>query len=143
MSLFDITPPGGESQQENDARRPLAERMRPDRWEDFAGQQHIFGPGKPLRAQIERDQLQSLILWGPPGVGKTTLARLIARITKCDFVPFSAVLSGIKEIKAVMADAERARRLGRRTVCSSTRFIASTKRSRTRFCHTWSAATSF
>ena len=66
--------------------------------------------------QIERDELQSLILWGPPGVGKTTLARLIARLTKCDFVPFSAVLSGIKEIKAVMADAERTRRLGRRTV---------------------------
>ena len=70
----------------------------------------ILGPGKPLRVQIERDQLQSLILWGPPGVGKTTLAQLIARITKCDFVPFSAVMSGIKEIKAVMADAERAER---------------------------------
>ena len=94
----------------------LAERMRPDRLEDFVGQQHILGPGKPLRAQIERDELQSLILWGPPGVGKTTLARLIARMTKADFVPFSAVLSGIKEIKAVMADAERTRRLGRRTV---------------------------
>jgi len=112
MSLFDTTPPG----REDDPHRPLAERMRPDRWEDYAGQQHILSPGKPLRAQIERDELQSLILWGPPGVGKTTLARLIARITKCDFVPFSAVLSGIKEIKAVMADAERAHRLGRRTV---------------------------
>jgi putative ATPase len=112
MSLFDTTPPG----HEDDARRPLAERMRPDRLEDYVGQQHILGPGKPLRAQIERDELQSLILWGPPGVGKTTLARLIARITKCDFVPFSAVLSGIKEIKTVMADAERAHRLGRRTV---------------------------
>ena len=117
MSLFDTTPPGHESRQEgNDARRPLAERMRPDRLEDFIGQQHILGPGKPLRAQIERDELQSLILWGPPGVGKTTLARLIARITKCDFIPFSAVLSGIKEIKAVMADAERARHYGRRTL---------------------------
>ena len=117
MSLFDTTPPGRESRQEgNDARRPLAERMRPDRLEDFIGQQHILGCGKPLRAQIERDELQSLILWGPPGVGKTTLARLIARITKCDFIPFSAVLSGIKEIKAVMADAERARHYGRRTV---------------------------
>jgi putative ATPase len=112
VSLFDTTPPGSES----DAKRPLAERMRPERMEDFVGQQHILGPGKPLRVQIERDELQSLILWGPPGVGKTTLARLIARITKCDFVPFSAVLSGIKEIKAVMVDAERARRLGRRTV---------------------------
>jgi putative ATPase len=114
MSLFDITPP--DEPQESGAKRPLAERMRPERFEDFAGQQHILGPGKPLRIQIERDQLQSLILWGPPGVGKTTLARLIARVTKCDFVPFSAVLSGIKEIKAVMADAERSRRLGRRTV---------------------------
>jgi putative ATPase len=116
MSLFDTTPPGNESSAEIDARRPLAERMRPERLEDFVGQQHILGPGKPLRAQIEHDELQSLILWGPPGVGKTTLARLIARLTKCDFVPFSAVLSGIKEIKTVMADAERAHRLGRRTV---------------------------
>ena len=116
MSLFDITPPGSAPDAASGALRPLAERMRPETFADFAGQQHILGPGKPLRAQIERDELQSLILWGPPGVGKTTLARLIARITKCDFVPFSAVLSGIKEIKAVMADAERARRLGRRTV---------------------------
>jgi putative ATPase len=90
--------------------------MRPERLEDFVGQEHILGPGKPLRAQIEHDQLSSLILWGPPGVGKTTLARLIARITKCDYIPFSAVLAGIKEIKAVMADAERSRRAGRRTV---------------------------
>jgi putative ATPase len=100
----------------DDSKRPLAERMRPERLEDFVGQQHILGPGKPLRVQIESDQLTSLILWGPPGVGKTTLARVIARITKCDFIPFSAVMSGIKEIKAVMADAERARRMGRRTV---------------------------
>src|SRR4051812_35495377 len=107
-----MTPPGSES----DAKRPLAERMRPEKFEDFVGQEHILGPGKPLRVQIERDELQSLILWGPPGVGKTTLARLIARLTKADFVPFSAVLAGIKEIKAVMADAERARRMGRRTV---------------------------
>ncbi|HTD45122.1 MAG TPA: AAA family ATPase, partial [Bryobacteraceae bacterium] len=116
MSLFDTTPPGAENDATHDSTRPLAERMRPDKFEDFVGQQHILGPGKPLRAQIERDELQSIILWGPPGVGKTTLARLIARTTKCDFVPFSAVLSGIKEIKAVMADAERSRRMGRRTV---------------------------
>ena len=117
MSLFDTTPPEHEGH-DGDAgqRRPLAERMRPERMEEYVGQQHILGPGKPLRAQIDRDELQSLILWGPPGVGKTTLARLIARLTKCDFVPFSAVLSGIKEIKAVMADAERARRLGHKTV---------------------------
>src|SRR5690349_15464271 len=112
MSLFDSAPLPTAS----DGKRPLAERMRPERLEDFVGQQHILGPGKPLRMQIERDELQSLILWGPPGTGKTTLARLVARMTRCEFVPFSAVLSGIKEIKAVMADAERLRRTGRRTV---------------------------
>jgi putative ATPase len=90
--------------------------MRPRSWDEFAGQEHILAPGKPLRAQIDRDDLSSLILWGPPGVGKTTLARLIARLTRADFVPFSAVLSGIKEIKEVMAAAERNRRAGRRTV---------------------------
>jgi putative ATPase len=115
MSLFDSAPlaPGDPA---GDKNRPLAERMRPQRLEDFVGQRHILGPGKPLRVQIERDELQSLILWGPPGVGKTTLAQLIAKMTRCDFVPFSAVLSGIKEIKAVMTKAERVRRMGRRTV---------------------------
>jgi putative ATPase len=112
MSLFDASPMSSE----NNQGRPLAERLRPERLEDFVGQQHILGPGKPLRVQIERDHLQSLILWGPPGVGKTTLARLIARMTRAEFIPFSAVMSGIKEIKAVMADAERLRRSGRRTV---------------------------
>src|SRR5271170_870515 len=96
--------------------RPLAERMRPASLDDFVGQEHILGPGKPLRAQIDRDALTSLILWGPPGVGKTTLAKLIAHISSCTFVPFSAVLSGIKEIKAVMVDAERNRKMGLRTV---------------------------
>jgi putative ATPase len=90
--------------------------MRPETLDDFAGQEHILGPGKPLRSQIERDQLTSIILWGPPGVGKTTLARIIARMTKSEFLPFSAVLAGIKEIKAVMSDAERLRKLGRRTI---------------------------
>ena len=113
MSLFDITPPEAPKPNPN---RPLADRMRPERLEDYIGQDHILGPGKPLRKQIERDELTSIILWGPPGVGKTTLATLIARVTRCEFIPFSAVLSGIKEIKAVMADAERLRRLGRRTI---------------------------
>ncbi|HEY4364049.1 MAG TPA: replication-associated recombination protein A [Bryobacteraceae bacterium] len=111
MSLFDTSPLPS-----NDPTRPLAERMRPETLEDFVGQKHILGPGKPLRVQIERDQLQSLILWGPPGVGKTTLARVVAKMTKCEFIPFSAVMNGMKEIKAVMADAERLRRTGRRTV---------------------------
>jgi putative ATPase len=112
MSLFDMSPRAAKE----DKKRPLAERMRPERLEDFVGQEHILGPGKPLRQQIERDELSSVILWGPPGSGKTTLALLIARITRCEFMPFSAVLSGIKEIKAVMADAERIRRMGRRTI---------------------------
>ncbi len=113
MSLFDNTPP---AEERATGKRPLAERMRPERLEDYIGQEHILGPGKPLRRQIERDQLTSIILWGPPGVGKTTLANLIARVTRCEFIPFSAVLSGIKEIKAVMADAEKLRNLGRRTI---------------------------
>ena len=121
MSLFDNTPPDAPSPEASPSehgrgQRPLAERMRPERMEDYVGQEHILGPGKPLRRQIERDELTSIILWGPPGVGKTTLARLIARLTRCEFIPFSAVLSGIKEIKAVMADAERLRRMGRRTI---------------------------
>jgi putative ATPase len=101
---------------EGNAERPLAERMRPKTLDDYIGQEHILGLGKPLRAQIDRDQLSSVILWGPPGVGKTSLASLIARLTKCEFIPFSAVLSGMKEIKAVMSDAERFRRVGRRTI---------------------------
>src|SRR5579884_515267 len=113
MSLFDAEPLSAPAR---DPTRPLAERMRPETLEEFVGQQHILGPGKPLRVQIERDQLTSVILWGPPGVGKTTLARIIARMTKSEFLPFSAVLSGIKEIKAVMVDAERLRKLGRRTI---------------------------
>jgi putative ATPase len=111
MSLFDALPPPAP-----DPNRPLAERMRPQTLDEFVGQEHVLGPGKPLRLQIDRDQLSSIILWGPPGVGKTTLAYLIAHLTRCDFTPFSAVLSGIKEIKAVMADSEKARRMGRRTL---------------------------
>ena len=90
--------------------------MRPERIEEFVGQQHILALGKPLRQQIEQDRLSSIILWGPPGVGKTTLARIVATSTRSEFIPFSAVLGGMKEIKAVMADAERFRHLGRRTI---------------------------
>ena len=117
MSLFDSTPPQTrDAARPPDKNRPLAERMRPESLEDYIGQEHILGPGKPLRRQIERDEIGSIILWGPPGTGKTTLARIIARTTHCEFIPFSAVLSGMKEIKAVMADAEKLRRLGSRTI---------------------------
>src|SRR5713101_1041396 len=96
---------------------PLAERMRPRTFDEFVGQDELLAPGKPLREAIERDLLQSIILWGPPGTGKTTLARIIADTTKARFVSFSAVLSGIKEIRDVMSEAERIRRTtGRRTI---------------------------
>src|ERR1700689_3643883 len=90
--------------------------MRPRTLEEFAGQQEVLGPGKPLRRQIERDDLGSMILWGPPGSGKTTLATIVARKTRSDFLRFSAVLSGIKKIKEVMAEEEKPRHYGRRTV---------------------------
>src|SRR5450755_2119210 len=99
------------------AKSPLAERMRPRTFDEFVGQQDLLAPGKPLREAIERDLLQSIILWGPPGTGKTTLARIIAATTKARFVAFSAVLAGIKEIRDVMSEAERLRRsTGRRTI---------------------------
>ena len=95
---------------------PLADRMRPKSLDEVIGQGHLLDLGKPLRTAIEKDQVPSMILWGPPGVGKTTLAQIIARMTKSTFVPFSAVLAGIKEIKEIMAGAEKARRTGRRTI---------------------------
>jgi putative ATPase len=113
VSLFDALPLPPETE---DLTRPLADRMRPRTLDEYVGQEHLLGPGKPLRAQAETGSLSSSILWGPAGVGKTTLAFLLARSSKSDFVPFSAVLSGIKEIKAVMTDAEKARRMGRKTV---------------------------
>ncbi len=90
--------------------------MRPRTLDEFVGQQHLLGPGKPLRLQIERDDAASLIFWGPPGVGKTTLAKIIAQATSASFIEFSAVLAGIKEIKQVMADAEKASQFGSRTI---------------------------
>jgi putative ATPase len=114
MSLFDRLPAGVAAPAPPGA--PLADRMRPRTLDEFLGQEHLLAPGKPLRIQIDRDEISSMILWGPPGCGKTTLAMIIARLTRSDFIPFSAVLSGIKEIKAVMADAERTRHHGRRTI---------------------------
>src|SRR5579859_5950689 len=112
MSLFNANPPVEGA----NARRPLADRLRPETLEEYVGQVHLLGPGKSLRKQIERDELGSMILWGPPGSGKTTLATIVARKTKSDFVRFSAVLAGIREIKDVMAAAEKGRGFGRRTI---------------------------
>jgi len=113
VSLFQNIP---QQQTSTDWTRPLADRMRPRTLDEFVGQEHILGPGKPLRVQIERDDTGSLLFWGPPGVGKTTLAKIIAGMTHAEFIEFSAVLAGIKEIKQVMADAERARQYGTRTI---------------------------
>src|SRR6187397_206622 len=116
MSLFD-DPDRDAAVTTARAGTPLAERMRPATFDEFVGQEDVLAPGKPLREAIERDRLQSIILWGPPGTGKTTLARLIAKATKARFVSFSAVMAGIKEIKEVMAAAEETRRqTNRRTI---------------------------
>jgi putative ATPase len=112
VNLFQSMPAGGAA----DNTRPLADRMRPRTLDEYAGQEHLIGPGKPLRVSIERDDAGSIIFWGPPGTGKTTLAKIIATMTKAEFIEFSAVLAGIKEIKQVMADAERARQYGTRTI---------------------------
>ena len=110
MNLFDSVP------QESCETAPLAARLRPETLDDYVGQQHLIGPGMILRQMIERDQISSMIFWGPPGVGKTTLARIIAKQTRAEFVEFSAVTSGIKEVKEVMAKAEENRKLGIRTL---------------------------
>jgi putative ATPase len=112
MSLFGTTPANPASRQ----RAPLAERMRPRSLDEFFGQTHLLAAGKPLRLQIENDDSASLIFWGPPGVGKTTLAKIIANVTSASFIEFSAVLSGIKEIKQVMVEAEKAADFGSRTI---------------------------
>ena len=113
MGLFDTSAVAGPRHAKQ---TPLAERMRPRTFAEFAGQQHLIGEGKPLRLAIERDDASSMIFWGPPGVGKTTLAKIIAQMTEASFIEFSAVLSGIKEIKQVMVEAEKAAEFGSRTI---------------------------
>jgi putative ATPase len=119
MSLFDPVPGGprlSEAATDDLRQRPLAERMRPRTLEEFVGQEHLLGPGKALRVQLESDETTSMILWGPPGVGKTTLAKIVAHTTHATFIEFSAVISGIKEIKQVMSEADRAASAGMRTI---------------------------
>ncbi len=114
MSLFDASPLAAAA---NTARQaPLAERMRPRTLAEYTGQEHLLGEGMPLRVAIEKDDAASMIFWGPPGVGKTTLAKIVAQVTEANFIEFSAVLSGIKEIKQVMVEAERAAGFGSRTI---------------------------
>jgi putative ATPase len=110
MSLFDNAMP-----------EPSAEKLRPRSLEEYAGQEHLLGPGKALRRLIESDNINSMILWGPPGVGKTTLAKIIAGRTKADFITFSAVTSGIKEIKQVMEDADKNRKTGKHSLTENKR----------------------
>ncbi|MHB1935652.1 MAG: replication-associated recombination protein A [Acidobacteriaceae bacterium] len=119
MSLFDALPadPSYAKEAPTDLRqRPLAERMRPRTLDEFVGQEHLLAPGKALRLQLETDDTTSMILWGPPGVGKTTLAKIVAHTTQATFIEFSAVVSGIKEIKQVMAEADQAASAGMRTI---------------------------
>ena len=117
MSLFDGEPDmPPHASKGRFAPAPLAERMRPRSLDEYSGQEHLVGPGKPLRVQIERDDSGSMIFWGPPGVGKTTLAKIIAETTKASFIEFSAVMSGIKEIKQVMVAAAQAAEMHSRTI---------------------------
>jgi putative ATPase len=113
MGLFDASPIAAASAARH---APLAERMRPATLEEYVGQQHLLGPGKPLRLAIEHDDPTSMIFWGPPGTGKTTLAKIIATLTHATFIEFSAVMAGIKEIKQVMVAAEKAADFGSRTI---------------------------
>ncbi len=162
LSLFDMNPGGNAGQNGTPGAAsitggPLADRLRPAALEEYVGQRHLLGPGKILRQLLERDQIPSMIFWGPPGVGKTTLASIIANRTRSDFVNFSAVTCGIKEIKEIMHQAQENRAYGVRTLVFVDeihrfmenaryyllmRFTALTKPSRTPFCPMWSGAAS-
>ena len=120
---------------------PLAELLRPATIDEVVGQQHLLGPGKPLRLAFESGKAHSMILWGPPGVGKTTLARLMARAFEAEFVAISAVFSGVKDIREAMQAAQNELdRSGRPTILFTTKSTVSTRRSRTPSCRTWRRA---
>ena len=123
--------------------RPLADRMRPESLEEYVGQKKLISKGSLLWKMIENDKVTSMIFWGPPGVGKTTLARIIAHQTKSYFVDFSAVTSGIKEIKEVMKQADTRKQLGQNTILFVDEIHRLTKRSRMLFCRMWKEAASF
>ena len=118
--------------------QPLAARLRATTLDEYVGQEHLLARGKPLREALEQGALHSMIFWGPPGVGKTTLARLLAQVTDAHFETISAVLSGVKEIRQAVEKAQQhAAQYGRGPSCSSTKCIASTSRSRMPFCLMW------
>jgi putative ATPase len=116
LNLMELFPNLKQNREAKEGSAPLADRIRPERLEDFVGQEHILGPGRILRSLIEKDQLQSLIFWGPPGTGKTTLARIIAHRTQSHYISFSAVLSGVKEIRQVIQEAQEFKTRGQRTI---------------------------
>ena len=131
LSLFDLSTDHSLSP----AQAPLADRMRPQSLDDYIGQKHLLGPGMLLRQMLEKDMVSSMIFWGPPGSGKTTLARIIANRTSSRFVNFSAVTSGIREIKEIMKQAEETGPTACAPLCLWTRFTDLTKLNRTLSIH--------
>ena len=127
---------------EKEQSQPLAARIRPQTLDEYCGQKHLLGEGKVLRRLIESDNVGSMIFWGPPGVGKTTLARIIANRTKANFIDFSAVTSGIKEIKQVMEEAEKNRRFGGKTILFVDEIHRFNKAQQDAFLPLWSGAAS-
>jgi putative ATPase len=136
--LFDTAP----DDRPDDRQRPLADRLRPARLAEVVGQEKLLGPDGPLGAMLTAGRLSSLILWGPPGVGKTTIARLLAAETDLHFVQISAIFTGVPDLKRVFEEAKLRRRTGGARSSSSTRSTASTRRSRTASCRTWRTARS-